>query len=86
MTDIFSEQDDPLTISDPVIAGEIPLRRALGAFDLTMIGIGSVVGAGIFIVAGTAAAEHAGPAVILSFLIASLAVSWPGFAMPNSLP
>jgi APA family basic amino acid/polyamine antiporter len=61
-----------LELSDPVIAGEVQLRRALGAFDLVMIGIGSVIGAGIFVVAGTAAAEHAGPAVVLSFLIASL--------------
>src|SRR5476651_2245981 len=64
--------DDPLTIADPVIAEEHQLKRALGALDLTLIGIGSVIGAGIFVVAGTAAAEHAGPAVMLSFLIASL--------------
>jgi APA family basic amino acid/polyamine antiporter len=64
--------DDPLTITDPVLGSEPQLKRALGAFDLTLIGIGSVIGAGIFIIAGTAAAQHAGPAVVLSFLIASL--------------
>src|SRR5271154_5732623 len=61
-----------LEIADPIVAEEHQLHRALGAFDLTLIGIGSVIGAGIFIIAGNAAAEHAGPAVLLSFLIAGL--------------
>ena len=69
---------DGIDIADPVIAEEHQLHRALGAFDLTLIGIGSVIGAGIFIIAGTAAAEHAGPAVILSFLIASAGCVFAG--------
>ena len=64
--------DDPLAMEEPVAAGAHTLRRALGALDLTLIGIGSVIGAGIFVIAGTAAAQHAGPAVILSFLVAAL--------------
>ncbi len=48
------------------------LRPALGVVHLTMIGIGSIIGAGIFVITGTATAEHAGPAVILSFVIAGL--------------
>lgn len=70
--------DDALEITDPVVADEHELRRALGAFDLTLIGIGSVIGAGIFVVAGTAAAEHAGPAVMLSFIIASAGCFFAG--------
>jgi APA family basic amino acid/polyamine antiporter len=66
-------------VSAPRIAdADDQLHRALGAFDLTLIGIGSVIGAGIFIIAGTAAAEHAGPAVILSFLIASAGCVFAG--------
>ena len=61
-----------LEIIDPVVADEHSLNRALSAFDLTLIGVGSVIGAGIFVMAGTAAAEHAGPAVMISFLIAAL--------------
>src|SRR5271156_5174475 len=68
----------PPAIADPVVAGEQQLHRALGAFDLTLIGIGSVIGAGIFVVAGTAAAQHAGPAVILSFLIAGAGCFFAG--------
>lgn len=47
------------------------LRRHLGGFQLITIGIGAIIGAGIFIITGQAAANFAGPAVILCFLIAS---------------
>ncbi len=47
--------------------------QAFGPVSLTMLGIASVVGAGIFVIAGTAAAEHAGPAVIISFVLAGIA-------------
>jgi APA family basic amino acid/polyamine antiporter len=43
-----------------------------------MIGIGSIIGAGIFVIAGTAAAEHAGPAVLISFVIAALGCLFTG--------
>jgi APA family basic amino acid/polyamine antiporter len=48
------------------------LRRTLGPWGLTALGIGAVIGGGIFVITGTAAAEHAGPAVILAFVIAAL--------------
>lgn len=53
------------------------LRKSLGAFDLTMLGIGCIIGTGIFVLTGVAAARHAGPALVLSFIIAGLAC---GFA------
>jgi APA family basic amino acid/polyamine antiporter len=49
------------------------LRRALTAWDLTAIGIGCIIGVGIFVLPGVEAAQNAGPAIILSFAIASLA-------------
>lgn len=52
-------------------AGEIELRRTLGPWGLTAIGIGAVIGGGIFAMTGHAAAEHAGPAIMLSFVIAA---------------
>ncbi|WP_018132332.1 amino acid permease [Effusibacillus pohliae] len=52
------------------------LKRALGAFDLTMLGIGAIIGTGIFVLTGTAAATKAGPALILSFIIAGLACAF----------
>jgi len=58
-------------IPDPVLAEEVQLHRALGPVHLTLIGIGATIGAGIFVIAGNVAAEHAGPAVLLSFVIAA---------------
>lgn len=49
------------------------LKRTLTAFDLTMLGVGAVVGVGIFVVTGTAAARYAGPSIILSFILSMLA-------------
>ncbi|KKI91101.1 amino acid permease [Bacillus sp. SA1-12] len=49
------------------------LKRVLGLWQLSAIGLGGIIGVGIFVLTGVAAAEHAGPAVILSFLIAGLA-------------
>ena len=49
------------------------LKRSLGALNLTMLGIGSTIGAGIYVMTGTAAATYAGPAILLSFLVAGLA-------------
>jgi APA family basic amino acid/polyamine antiporter len=48
------------------------LRRTLGPWGLTALGIGAVIGGGIFVITGQAAADHAGPAVILSFLLAAI--------------
>lgn len=49
------------------------LRKTLTRFDLVFVGIGAIVGTGIFVLSGHAAAEHAGPAVAISFLIAGIA-------------
>src|SRR5215831_11680979 len=49
------------------------LKRALGATNLTMLGIGAIIGTGIFVLTGTVAAQNAGPAVILSFVLAGIA-------------
>jgi APA family basic amino acid/polyamine antiporter len=46
--------------------------NALGAFSLTLLGVASVVGAGIFVVTGDAAAHYAGPAVLISFILAGI--------------
>ena len=49
---------------------------AMGAFSLTTLGIASVVGAGIFVTTGTAAAQYAGPGVVISFVLAGLAAAF----------
>ncbi|MEO7432580.1 MAG: amino acid permease [Dokdonella sp.] len=52
------------------------LKRTLGPWGLTALGIGAVIGGGIFVITGQAAAEHAGPAIILAFVIAALCCSF----------
>jgi len=54
------------------------LRRSLGAFSLTTLGIGAVIGAGIFVITGTAAAQFAGPALVISMLIAGVGCAFAG--------
>src|SRR5689334_1032220 len=48
------------------------LKKALGAFDLTALGIGAIIGAGIFVIAGVGA-QRAGPGIMISFIVAGLA-------------
>lgn len=70
-----------LFITKPVqdaAAAESGLKRSLTATQLTMLGIGAVIGAGIFVLSGHAAAEHAGPAIVLSFIIAGIACAFAG--------
>lgn len=50
----------------------VDLKRRLGPVSLTMIGVGNAIGAGIFVLTGTAAAQHAGPAIALSYVIAGV--------------
>jgi APA family basic amino acid/polyamine antiporter len=54
------------------------LRRALGPFNLTALGIGSVIGTGIFVLTGTAASQNAGPALVISMIIAAVACALAG--------
>ena len=58
--------------------GTPTLRRALTARQLVLLGIGAVIGAGIFVMTGQAAANHAGPAITLSFIIAGFACALAG--------
>ena len=58
---------------------ESGLERTLGPLQLTLIGVGCVIGAGIFVMTGSAAATHAGPAVVLSFVVAAIACGFTAF-------
>ena len=51
--------------------GEHSLKRALGPLNLITLGIGAIIGAGIFVLTGSAAAQYAGPAIVLSFVLRS---------------
>jgi APA family basic amino acid/polyamine antiporter len=60
------------------LKGEASLKRVLTARQLVLLGIGAVIGAGIFVLSGQAAANHAGPAVMLSFVLAGVACAFAG--------
>jgi APA family basic amino acid/polyamine antiporter len=54
------------------------LKRALGALNLTTLGIGAIIGAGIFVLTGTAAALYAGPGIVYSFILAGIGCLFAG--------
>ncbi len=56
--------------------GSKALKRSLSAWDLTLLGIGAIIGTGIFVLTGTAAANQAGPAIVVSYLAAGLACAF----------
>src|ERR1700733_8330380 len=58
--------------------GENTLKRSLGPVNLITLGIGAIIGAGIFVLTGQAAALHAGPAVALSFVFAAITCCFAG--------
>lgn len=69
----------PLEILLAEMAGEHRLHRVLGPLSLTSLGVGAIIGAGIFAMTGRVAAEDAGPAVVVSFVIAGIACMLAAF-------
>lgn len=78
MANLFARKPLELITSEADEAGEHALRRALGPINLVMLGIGAIIGAGIFVITGAAASQYAGPAIVISFVIAGLACAFAG--------
>jgi len=72
-------QRKPLEVLLAEMAGENRLHRVLGPVSLTALGVGAVIGAGIFAITGRVAAEDAGPAVVVSFMVAGVACMLAAF-------
>jgi APA family basic amino acid/polyamine antiporter len=66
---LFTKKPLAVLIAQANEEGRHSLKRGLGAFNLTTLGIGSVIGAGIFVLTGQAAAQHAGPAIVISYVL-----------------
>jgi basic amino acid/polyamine antiporter, APA family len=78
MANFFARKPMELLMSEAQETGEHSLKRVLGPINLITLGIGAIIGAGIFVLTGQAAAQHAGPAIVLSFVVAGLACAFAG--------
>lgn len=65
-------------VSEAEQSGEGTLKRTLSSSGLVALGVGAIIGAGLFSLTGIAAADHAGPAVVLSFIIAAVGCAFAG--------
>jgi APA family basic amino acid/polyamine antiporter len=73
MSNLFLRKPYERLVADARSSGDHSLHRALGAWQLTALGIGAIIGTGIFVLTGVAAVQHAGPGVIASFAVAGVA-------------
>ncbi len=77
--EVHAGEDLPLTPEAARAGGQHgQLKRTLSGWQLLLLGIGGIIGAGIFVMTGQAAANHAGPAIMLSFVLAGLACAFAG--------
>jgi APA family basic amino acid/polyamine antiporter len=92
MTDIWARKSTDDLAREAAVTGEgqpRPLRRTLTALNLVALGVGGIVGAGIFVLTGHAAAANAGPAVVLSFALGAIACAFAGLCyaeMASTVP
>ncbi|MGC9292620.1 MAG: amino acid permease [Acidobacteriaceae bacterium] len=78
MAKIWATKPMSMLMNEAHEEGEHALKRVLGPTNLIMLGIGAIIGAGIFVLTGQAAAKHAGPAVALSFVLAGTTCAFAG--------
>src|SRR5260370_7369084 len=71
MTDFFAKKPIELLMEEARETGTHSLKRTLGVFQLTALGVGAVIGAGIFVLSGLGA-HYAGPGLMLSFVLSGL--------------
>jgi APA family basic amino acid/polyamine antiporter len=78
MANLLATKPLKLILSEAQETGEHSLKRALGPINLITLGIGAIIGTGIFVITGAATAEHAGPAIVLSFVFAAVGCVFAG--------
>jgi basic amino acid/polyamine antiporter, APA family len=91
MANIWARKSTATLLKEAIEAdgGQHPLKRTLSAINLIALGVGGIIGAGIFILTGHAAAANAGPAVAISFLLGAVACAFAGLCyteMASSVP
>lgn len=88
MSEIFRKKPVQLLLAEPE-AGEHVLKRTLGRWGLVALGIGAIIGAGLFVRTAAAAAQNAGPSVTLGFLLAAVGCALAGLCyaeLSSSIP
>src|SRR5580693_3964544 len=78
MANLLARKPLNLILSEASETGEHCLKRALGPGNLISLGIGAIIGTGIFVLTGAAAAQYAGPAIVFSFMLAALGCVFAG--------
>jgi APA family basic amino acid/polyamine antiporter len=78
MANLLAKKPLDLILSEANETGEHSLKRALGAGNLISLGIGAIIGTGIFVLTGAAAAQYAGPAIVFSFTLAAIGCVFAG--------
>src|SRR5438552_4264679 len=75
---IFATKSIERIKAEAAESGEHSLKRVLGPINLVTLGIGAIIGTGIFVLTGQAAAAHAGPAIVISMVVAGVASALAG--------
>src|ERR1051326_4704017 len=78
MSDLLKTKSLDALMAEASDTSEHGLKRALGPINLVALGIGAIIGAGIFVLTGAAAAQYAGPAIVLSFVLAGAGCAFAG--------
>ena len=77
MAKLFAKKSMAVLMAEASATGEGTLKRSLGVFQLTSLGVGAVIGAGIFVLAGLGA-HYAGPGLMVSFVLSGLGCAFAG--------
>ncbi|MGA3302080.1 MAG: amino acid permease [Methylovirgula sp.] len=87
--EVLTEEAEDVEVQRIGAFGTPPLKRTLGPLSLIALGIGGIIGAGIFVLTGHAAAEYAGPAICFSYILAGLVCAFAGLCyaeMASTVP
>ena len=89
MADLWVRKSISALQAEAEVTGEHTLKRTLSAMNLMSLGIGAIIGAGIFVLTGAAAANYAGPSIALSFVLGGIACAFAGLCyaeMASTVP
>src|SRR3974377_619816 len=75
---LFAKKDLSLLMTESQETGEHSLKRSLGPFNLILLGIGAIIGAGLFVRTADAIAQRSGPSVVLAFIVAGVGWAFAG--------